>query len=105
MTTRRDDWLDFWERRERAVLTVLPYVLLALCAAADAVIADAGWTVDLGLAAAAAAVMASIDLRDRRSAWTEPQTVLGPVGATLTSARASGKEVVSVPEARPPRDS
>ena len=34
-------------------------------------------SVDLAIAAAAAAVMASIDLRDRRSSWTEPQTALG----------------------------
>jgi signal transduction histidine kinase len=74
-TSRREEWLDFWERRELPVLTGLPYVLLALCTAVD-LIAGGGGLVDLAIAAAAAAVMASIDLRDHRDSWTEPQTVL-----------------------------
>jgi signal transduction histidine kinase len=76
-TSRRDEWLDFWERRELPVLTGLPYLLLTLCTG-FAMFAGGG-PVDLALAAAAAAVMAGIDLRDRRSSWTDPQTAL-PTG-------------------------
>src|ERR1700722_16215066 len=74
-TSRREEWLDFWERRELPVLTALPYVLLTLCTGV-AVCAAAGGLVELAIAAAAAVVMASIDLRDRRDTWTEPQTVM-----------------------------
>jgi signal transduction histidine kinase len=74
-TSRREEWLDFWERRELPVLTGLPYVLLILCTGVD-LIAAGGSLVDLAIAAAAAAVMASIDLRDHRDSWTEPQTVM-----------------------------
>ena len=31
-TSRREEWLDFWERRT-PVLTALPYVMLTLCTA------------------------------------------------------------------------
>src|ERR1700733_8661363 len=74
-TSRREEWLDFWERRGLPVLTGLPYVLLTLCTAVD-LLAGGGSLIDLAVAAAAAAVMASIDLRDHRDSWTEPQTVL-----------------------------
>jgi signal transduction histidine kinase len=76
-TSRREEWLDFWERRELPVLTGLPYLLLTLCTA-FALFAGGG-LVDLAIAAAAAALMAGIDLRDRRSSWTDPQTAL-PTG-------------------------
>ncbi len=81
-TSRREEWLDFWERRELPVLTGLPYVLLTLCTAVD-LLAAGGSLVDLAIAAAAAAVMASIDLRDHRSSWTEPQTALGTTSAAI----------------------
>jgi signal transduction histidine kinase len=74
-TSRREEWLDFWERRELPVLTALPYVLLTLCTGVD-LFAGGGGLVELAIAAAAAVVMASIDLRDRRGSWTEPQTVM-----------------------------
>jgi signal transduction histidine kinase len=74
-TSRREERLDFWARRELPVLTGLPYVLLALCTGVD-LFAAGGSLVDAAIAAAAAAVMASIDLRDHRSSWTEGQTVL-----------------------------
>jgi signal transduction histidine kinase len=76
-TSRREEWLDFWERRELPVLTGLPYLLLTLCTAFDQF--AGGGLVDLAIAAAAAALMAGIDLRDRRSSWTDPQTAL-PTG-------------------------
>jgi signal transduction histidine kinase len=81
-TSRREEWLDFWERRELPVLTGLPYVLLTLCTGVD-LFAAGGGLVDLAIAAAAAAVMASIDLRDHRSSWTEPQTALGTAWAAV----------------------
>jgi signal transduction histidine kinase len=75
-TSRRDEWLDFWERRELPVLTALPYVLLALCTAVVAMLGQhgpGGVPLDLAFAAMAAAVMATIDRRDHRSSWTDPQ--------------------------------
>jgi signal transduction histidine kinase len=74
-TSRREEWLDFWERRELPVLTGLPYLLLTLCTGFDLLLGGA--LVNLAIAVAAAAVMASIDLRDRRSSWTDPQTAMG----------------------------
>lgn len=82
MTSRRNEWLDFWERRELPVLTALPYVLLTLCTGFDVV---ARWSlVDLATALAAAAVMAAVDVRDRRTSWTDPQTVLAAAPAAVT---------------------
>src|ERR1700690_380701 len=81
-TSRREELLDFWERRELPVLTALPYVLLTLCTAFAAIHGQhgvGGVPLHLGLAAAAPAVMATIDLRDHRSSWTDPQTAL-PTG-------------------------
>ena len=76
-TSRREEWLDFWERRELPALTGLPYLLLTLCTGFDQF--AGGGLVDLAIAASAAALMAGIDLRDRRSSWTDPQTAL-PTG-------------------------
>ncbi len=81
-TSRRNEWLDFWERRELPVLTALPYVLLTLCIGFDLV--NGGSLVDLAIAAAATVVMAVTNLRDRRSSWTEPQTALGTAPAAIT---------------------
>src|ERR1700722_20343788 len=81
-TSRREEWLDFWERRELPVLTALPYVLLTLCTGVD-LLAAGGEPVDLAIAAAAAALMASIDLRGHRDEWTEPQTALGTKSAAV----------------------
>ena len=81
-TSHREDWLDFWERRERPVLTGLPYVLLGLCIAVDLAFAGGG-LLELGVAVLTAALMASIDLRDRRETWAEPRTVLATVPAAL----------------------
>jgi signal transduction histidine kinase len=74
--SRRDEWLEFWERREMPVLRVLPYALLVLCLGFD-IATRHGLTgpmvVDLGLAVVAAAVMLTLDRVDRRTAWTETQ--------------------------------
>src|ERR1700744_45413 len=85
-SSRRDEWLDFWERRELPVLTALPYVLLTLCTAFAVMQGQhgvGGVPLDLALAATAAALMAAIDRRDRRSSWAEPQTALGTGRAAL----------------------
>lgn len=82
MTSRRNEWLDFWERRELPVLTALPYVLLTLCTGFDVVARRS--LVDLATALAAAAVMAAVDVRDRRTSWTDPQTVLAAAPAAVT---------------------
>lgn len=83
--SRRDEWLEFWERRELKFFTAMPYPLLALCVVFDLVTRHGlreRTEVDLGLAAAAAVLMATIDRIDRRSSWTEPQTfVPGAVAA------------------------
>ncbi len=82
--SRREEWLEFWERREAPFLRVLPYVLLLLCVAFDIAARSgigAGTRVDLGLATIAAVVMATMDRVDRRNSWTEP-TGVGPVTAT-----------------------
>ena len=33
--SRREEWLEFWERREAPFLKALPYVLLVLCVGFD----------------------------------------------------------------------
>src|SRR6185312_7946949 len=33
--SRREEWLEFWERREAPFLRLLPYVLLVLCVGFD----------------------------------------------------------------------
>jgi hypothetical protein len=33
--SRREEWLEFWERREAPFLRILPYVLLLLCVGFD----------------------------------------------------------------------
>src|SRR5215475_7684959 len=78
--SRREEWLEFWERREVPVLRAMPYVLLVLCVAFDVATrhgVDGPMLVELGLALAAAALMAAMDRADRRDSWTDTQTVLG----------------------------
>jgi signal transduction histidine kinase len=84
--SRREEWLEFWERREAPFLRLLPYVLLVLCVVFDIATrkgVGAAMQVDLALAAAAAIVMGAMDRLDRRTAWTEPRTFIGPVLATV----------------------
>jgi signal transduction histidine kinase len=85
-TSRREEWLEFWERREAPFLRLLPYVLLVLCAGFDIATRHgigSAMRIDLALAAGAAAVMTAVDRVDRRAAWTEPQTAFDPVLATV----------------------
>jgi signal transduction histidine kinase len=85
-TSRREEWLEFWERREAPFLRLLPYVLLVLCTGFDIATRHgigSAMRIDLALAAGAAAVMTAVDRVDRRTSWTEPQTTLGPVLATV----------------------
>ena len=85
-TSRREEWLEFWERRERPVMTALPYVLLTLCVGFDVATRHGfthGLTVDLALAVAAATLMTVFDRRDRRSSWVEPQVAVSTVVAVL----------------------
>jgi signal transduction histidine kinase len=82
-SSRRNEWLDFWEHRETKVFTGLPYVMLSLCTAFD--LLDGGGTVvDLAISAAAVALMAVTDVRDRRSSWNAPRVAPGAVAAALT---------------------
>ena len=88
-TSRREEWLEFWERREAPFLRLLPYVLLLLCVAFDIATRHgfgSGMRTDLGLAAAAAVVMTTMDRVDHRTTWSEPQTAVGPVLATAVFA-------------------
>jgi signal transduction histidine kinase len=85
-TSRREEWLEFWERREAPFLRAMPYVLLLLCVAFDFATRHGfgrGMRIDLALAAAAAVVMTAMDRVDRRTTWTEPQATFGPVLATV----------------------
>jgi signal transduction histidine kinase len=78
--SRRDEWLEFWERREVPVLKAMPYALLLLCVGFDIATrhgVDGAMLVDLGLALAAAALMAALDRVDRRASWTDAQTAIG----------------------------
>jgi len=87
--SRREEWLEFWERREAPFLRVLPYVLLLLCTAFDVATRHgfgAGMRVDLALVAAAGLVMTAMDRIDRRVSWTEPQAAVGPVTGTAVFA-------------------
>src|ERR1700733_1336399 len=78
--SRRDEWLEFWERREVPFFRTLPYALLVLCVAFD-IATRHGLTgpmlVDLGLASAAAVLMLTMDRVDRRGSWTDPQVTIG----------------------------
>ncbi len=88
-TSRREEWLEFWERREAPFLRLLPYVLLLLCVAFDIATRHgfgSGMRTDLGLAVAAAIVMTTMDRVDHRTTWSEPQTAVGPVLATAVFA-------------------
>ncbi|HXD67789.1 MAG TPA: sensor histidine kinase [Solirubrobacteraceae bacterium] len=86
---RREDWLEFWERREAPFLRAMPYVLLLLCVAFD-VAARHGlggpMRIDLALAVAAALVMTAMDRVDHRTEWTDPLTAVGPAIATAVFA-------------------
>jgi signal transduction histidine kinase len=83
--SRREEWLEFWERREAPFLKALPYVLLVLCVGFDIATRHGfgrGMRIDLALAGAAVLVMTTMDRVDRRTTWSEPQAVFGPVVAT-----------------------
>jgi signal transduction histidine kinase len=87
--SRRAEWLEFWERREVPVLKAMPYVLLVLCVGFDIATrhgVDQAMLVDLGLALAAAALMAAMDQVDRRDSWTDTQTVVSTGVATVVFA-------------------
>ncbi len=87
--SRREEWLEFWERREAPFLRLMPYVLLLLCVGFDIAtrhVVDADMRVDLALAAAAALVMAAMDRLDHRTTWTEPKPPVGPVLAVVVFA-------------------
>jgi signal transduction histidine kinase len=78
--SRREEWLEFWERRELPVLRAMPYVLLALCVVFDIAARhgiDSRMLRDAALALGAAAVMATIDRFDRRTSWTEMESATG----------------------------
>jgi signal transduction histidine kinase len=78
--SRRDEWLEFWERREVPFLRALPCTLLVLCIGFD-IATRHGVTgpmlIDLGLAIAAAALMLTMDRLDRRGSWSETQIAIG----------------------------
>jgi signal transduction histidine kinase len=98
-TSRREEWLEFWERREAPFLRALPYVLLLLCAGFDIATrhgVGSGTRTDLALVAAAGVVMAAMDSLDRRTGWTEPQTAVGPLVATIVFAVLFGLSAVLV---------
>jgi signal transduction histidine kinase len=87
--SRREEWLEFWERREAPFLRLLPYVLLLLCVGFDIATrhgVDSAMRIDLALAAAAAVVMAAMDRLDDRTTWTEPNPPVGPVLAVVVFA-------------------
>src|SRR6201986_307634 len=87
--SRREEWLEFWERRETPFLRALPYVLLLLCIAFDVApphgVGAAG-RIDVALAAAAAIVMATMDRLDGPTSWTDQQGFVGPGVAVLVFA-------------------
>jgi signal transduction histidine kinase len=87
--SRRDEWLEFWERRETPFFRALPYALLILCTVFDIAARnglDGPMKVDLALAAAAAALMAAVDRVDRRASWTDPQVAVSITVATIVFA-------------------
>jgi signal transduction histidine kinase len=72
MTETRDDWLEFWERRELRFVVAISYVLLALSAGLDVSVRGGvgpGMRVDLALAVGAALLMAAMDLRHYPARW------------------------------------
>ena len=86
---RREDWLEFWERREAPFLRAMPYVLLLLCVAFDVATRHGfggGMRIDLALAVAAALVMTAMDRVDHRAEWTDPLTAVSPAIATAVFA-------------------
>src|ERR1700753_2101560 len=83
--SRREEWLEVWERRESSFLRLLPYVLLVLCVGFDIATRKGvgrAMQIDLALVAAAAIVMGAMDRLDHRTTWTEPRAFVGPVVAT-----------------------
>jgi signal transduction histidine kinase len=87
--SRREQRLEFWERREAPFLRVLPYVLLLLCIGFDIATrhgVGGAMRIDLALAAAAGLVMAAVDRVDHRTTWTEPGMPLAPVLAIIVFA-------------------
>jgi signal transduction histidine kinase len=87
--SRREEWLEFWERREAPFLRLLPYVLLLLCTGFDVATrhgVGSAMRVDLALVAGAAVVMTAVDRVDHRITWTEPQATFAPVVATMVFA-------------------
>jgi hypothetical protein len=62
--SRREEWLEFWERREAPFLRLLPYVLLLLCTGFDVATrhgVGSAMRIDLALVAGAAVVMTAVD--------------------------------------------
>jgi signal transduction histidine kinase len=87
--SRREEWLEFWERRETPFLRLLPYVLLLLCVGFDIATRHGiggAMRVDLALAAAAGLVMMAVDRVDHRTSWTESRMPVGPVLAIIVFA-------------------
>lgn len=67
--SKREEFLEFWERRERRFMMAVPYVLLAMCVIADLFthrVRGASFALDAGCAAACAALMAVLDRADKR---------------------------------------
>jgi signal transduction histidine kinase len=97
--SRREEWLEFWERRELKFFTAIPYPLLALCVVFDLVVQHGfreRTEVDLGLAVVAFVLMATIDRVDRRTSWIEPQTLVPGAVAAAAFAVLAGISVVLV---------
>jgi signal transduction histidine kinase len=93
MTETRDDWLDFWERRELRFVVAISYVLLALSTALDIGVRGGvgpGMRVDLALAVATALLMVALDVRRRPVQWIsrswEAAELRAPIASALTFA-------------------
>jgi signal transduction histidine kinase len=78
-TSRREEWLEFWESRELPVIELLPFVMLTVAALLDLATRGGftgGTIIDLGLCTAAGAMMLLIAVRTRRDAGTAEQALL-----------------------------
>jgi two-component sensor histidine kinase len=92
-TSKRDEFLDFWQRRERWFMVAAPYVLLSLCVIVDAASRpgglDRGFDLDLAGAMLAFLVMAVLDRHDARETWFGPTPIpfrfAAPAIATLAA--------------------